>query len=81
MARKKIAGDRGTPGNGCRASSRPAPCERRERQAPPCIAIVRHGSFAVASPPQILRWVFIPLALASICALLWPRKATAPNPC
>jgi hypothetical protein len=31
--------------------------------------------------PWILRWVFIALGLASICALLWPRKQTAPNVC
>jgi hypothetical protein len=31
--------------------------------------------------PQIFRWVFIALALASIGALLWPRKVTATNPC
>lgn len=44
------------------------------------MAILRLGTFPVGSLPQILRWVFIALALASICALFWPRKETAANP-
>ena len=43
--------------------------------------IIHLGWLMVGLMPYILRWVFIPLALASICALLWPRKATAPCPC
>ena len=45
------------------------------------ITILRLGSFTVGQVPQIFRWVFIALALASIGALLWPRKVTATNPC
>jgi capsular polysaccharide biosynthesis protein len=43
--------------------------------------IIHLGWLMVGLMPYILRWVFIPLALVSICALLWPRKTTAPNPC
>ena len=43
--------------------------------------IIRLGWLLVGPIPYIPRWVFIPLALASLCALLWPRKATAPSPC
>ena len=43
--------------------------------------IIHLGWLMVAVMPYILRWAFIPLALASVCALLWPRKATAPSPC
>jgi hypothetical protein len=45
------------------------------------MTILRLGWFLVGPMAYILRWVLIPLALASVCALLWPRKATAPNPC
>jgi capsular polysaccharide biosynthesis protein len=45
------------------------------------MTILRLGGFLVGGVPYITRWVFILLALVSICALLWPGKATAPNPC
>jgi hypothetical protein len=45
------------------------------------IVIFRLGSFTLGPLPYILRWVFIALALASVCALLLPRKETAINPC
>ena len=45
------------------------------------IVIFRLGSFTVGPVPYISRWVFIALALASVGALLWPRKVTATNPC
>ena len=45
------------------------------------VSILRLGWLLIVPIPYIPRWVFILLALASICALLWPRKATAPNPC
>ena len=45
------------------------------------IVIFRLGSFAFGPMPYILRWVFIALGLASVCALLWPRKETATSPC
>jgi len=44
-------------------------------------AILRLGWFIVGPLPYILRWVFIALGLASVCALLRPRKETAANPC
>jgi drug/metabolite transporter (DMT)-like permease len=59
----------------------------RQGPAPPQIpawvsmTILRLGWFIAGPVPQILRWVFIVLALASVCALLWPRKETAVNPC
>jgi capsular polysaccharide biosynthesis protein len=43
------------------------------------IIIIRLGSFIFGAVPYISRWVFIALALVSICALLWPRKETAAN--
>jgi hypothetical protein len=45
------------------------------------IVIFRLGSFTVGPVPYISCWVIIALALASVCALLWPRKRTAANPC
>jgi capsular polysaccharide biosynthesis protein len=45
------------------------------------IVILRLGSFTVGQMPYAFRWVFIVLALASVCALLWPRKEIAPNAC
>ena len=45
------------------------------------IMIIRLGSFIFGAVPYVSRWVFIALALASICALLWPRKEIAANPC
>jgi hypothetical protein len=42
--------------------------------------ILRLGWLPVGPMPYIPGWGFILLALASICALLWPRKATTPNP-
>ena len=39
------------------------------------------GVFTVGLVPYIFRWVFISLALASLCALLWPRKAAATQAC
>jgi capsular polysaccharide biosynthesis protein len=36
----------------------------------------------IAGPlPHFARWVFIALAIASVCALLWPRKEIATNQC
>jgi capsular polysaccharide biosynthesis protein len=43
------------------------------------IIIIRLGSFIFGAVPYISRWVFIALALVSVCALLWPRKETAAN--
>jgi capsular polysaccharide biosynthesis protein len=45
------------------------------------MTIIRLGWFLVGPIPYIPRWVFVPLGLASVCAFLWPRKATSPNPC
>jgi capsular polysaccharide biosynthesis protein len=45
------------------------------------MTILRLGSLLVGSTPYIPRWVFILLALTSICALLSTRNATAPNSC
>jgi capsular polysaccharide biosynthesis protein len=52
-------------------------------QVPVCVSltILRLGGLLVGAVPYIPRWLFIPLALASVCTLLWPRKATSPNPC
>ena len=44
-------------------------------------AIFQLGWLLVGPMPQVLRWVFIAIAIASVCALLWPRKQTAPNAC
>ena len=43
--------------------------------------ILRLGLILTGVVPYVTRWVFIALALASVCALFWPRKATATNPC
>ena len=43
--------------------------------------IIYLGSLMVGMLPWILRWVFMALALASVCALLWPRKETAASQC
>lgn len=45
------------------------------------IVIIYLGWLMVGLLPWILRWVFIALGLASVCALLWPRKAAVGNAC
>ncbi len=44
------------------------------------MVIFRMGTFMVGVLPYS-QWVFFPLGLASLCALLWPRKETAAKPC
>jgi capsular polysaccharide biosynthesis protein len=44
-------------------------------------AILSLGWFIAGPLPQILRWVFIPLAIASVFALLWPRRQTPSSVC
>ena len=44
-------------------------------------AVLQLGWFAVWPMANIFRWVFIPLALASLCALLWPRKTLKTSAC
>jgi capsular polysaccharide biosynthesis protein len=53
---------------------------------PHCLAwvstlILQLGMLTVGPLPYIFRWVFIPLALASLCACLWPRKTAANIAC
>jgi capsular polysaccharide biosynthesis protein len=43
--------------------------------------IIYLGWLMVGLLPWILRWVFMALALASVCALLWHRKETPANQC
>ena len=43
--------------------------------------VIYLGWLMVGLLPWILRWVFIALGLASVCALLWPRKQAVPNAC
>ena len=43
--------------------------------------ISQPGWFMVGLLPWILRWVFIVLAIASVAALLWPRRQTSTMPC
>ncbi|HEY5480376.1 MAG TPA: hypothetical protein VIL39_02760, partial [Verrucomicrobiae bacterium] len=45
------------------------------------LVIFRLGSLTVGQVPYVSRWVFIALALASVCALFWPRKKTASYAC
>jgi capsular polysaccharide biosynthesis protein len=44
-------------------------------------AILGLGWLIAGPLPQFARWVFIALSIASICALLWPRKPAAANAC
>jgi capsular polysaccharide biosynthesis protein len=44
-------------------------------------AILKLGWILMGPLPWIARWLFIALAIASVCALLYPRKETAPNAC
>jgi capsular polysaccharide biosynthesis protein len=45
------------------------------------MVILRLGSFTVGPMPYMLRWIFIALGLASVCALFRPHKKGAANPC
>jgi capsular polysaccharide biosynthesis protein len=60
-------------------------CFRHGLSLPHCLAwpvvlISQLGTFLIGVIPYT-QWLCIPLGLASVCALLWPRRQLAPSPC